>query len=104
MTNTQTPVLYRVQTIDSETNETYTNSALLSSVSHWHVKGFSPKHIAVKVDAIGPENTLFAGVSVHLSARKFYRLGQLRFKKSVWNHKGQDWARDYNDNNNNVHL
>ena len=25
---------------------------------------------------IGPENILFAGASVHLSARKFYRLGQ----------------------------
>ena len=28
--------------------------------------------------AIGPENILFAGVSVHLLARKFYRLGQWR--------------------------
>ena len=27
---------------------------------------------------IGPENRLFAGASVHLSARRFYRLGQGR--------------------------
>ena len=33
-------------------------------------------HTALKVDVIGPENTLFAGASVHLSARKFDRLGQ----------------------------
>ena len=56
----------------------------LSSLSHWHVKGFSSKRIILKVeaigpeniDAIGPENILFAGASVYLSARKFYRLGQ----------------------------
>jgi len=50
--------------------------AFLSSSSHWHVKGSSPKRIALKVDVTGPENILFAGVSVHHSARKFYRLGQ----------------------------
>ena len=33
------------------------------------MKGFLSKRI------IGPENILFKGVSVHLSARKFYRLG-----------------------------
>ena len=42
-------------------------------------EGFSSKRIAMKIDAIGPENTLFAGnMSLHLSARKFYRLGQWR--------------------------
>ena len=39
-------------------------------------KGLSPKRIALNLDAIGPENILFAGASVHLSARKFYILGQ----------------------------
>ena len=43
---------------------------------HCHVKGFSLNHIALKVDVIGPENILFAGASMHLSAQKFYRLGQ----------------------------
>ena len=40
------------------------------------VEGFSSKRIALKIDVIGPENILFAGASVHLSAGKFYRLGQ----------------------------
>ena len=40
------------------------------------MKGFSSEHIALKIDVIGPENMLFAGASVHLSAQKFYRLGQ----------------------------
>ena len=35
----------------------------LSSFSHWHVKGFSSKRLALKVDVIGPENRLFAGAS-----------------------------------------
>ena len=59
------------------------------------MKGYSSKHIALKIDVTGPENilfdvtgpenilfdvtgpenTLFAGASVHHSARKFYRLG-----------------------------
>jgi len=57
--------------------ETLNGFCLLLSVSHCHVKGFSSKRIALKADVItGPENVLFAGVSVHLSARKFYRLGQ----------------------------
>ena len=41
---------------------------------HWHVKGFSSNHTARKVEVIGPENTLFAGTSVHLSAQVFYTL------------------------------
>ena len=41
-----------------------------------HVKGFASKRIALKLDVIGPENILFAGASVHLSARKLYVLGQ----------------------------
>ena len=47
-------------------------------LKHRHVKGFSSKQIALKVDVTGAENILFAGASVHLSARKFYRLGQWR--------------------------
>ena len=43
---------------------------------HWHVKGFSSKRLALKVDVIGPENVLFACASVKLSTRKFYRLRQ----------------------------
>ena len=39
---------------------------------------FIHSHITLKVDAIRAENTLFAGTSVRLSARKFYRLGQRR--------------------------
>ena len=39
------------------------------------MKGFSSKLIALEVDVIGPEIKLFAGASVRLSARKFYRLG-----------------------------
>ena len=40
------------------------------------MKGFSSKPIALKIDVTGPENILFAGVSLHLSARKLYRLRQ----------------------------
>ena len=36
-----------------------------------YVKGFSSKHIALKVDVTGAESILFAGASVHLSARSF---------------------------------
>ena len=43
---------------------------------HWYVKGFSSKRITLKVDVTGPENILFAGASVHLSARKFDRRQQ----------------------------
>ena len=46
---------------------------VLSSFSHWHVQGFYfTKSRALKVDVIGPENILFAGASVHLSARKLH--------------------------------
>ena len=45
---------------------------------HWHVKGFSSKRIALKVDVIGQETTLFTGTSLHLSAWKVYRPGQWR--------------------------
>ena len=41
-------------------------------------KGLSPKRIALNLDAIGPENILFAGASLLLSARTFYTLGQRR--------------------------
>ena len=41
------------------------------------MKGFSSKLIALKVDVLHDRKIiLFAGASVHLSARKFYRLGQ----------------------------
>ena len=54
-------------------------SAFGFSFSHWHVKGFSPKRTALKSrSAKGPENIMCAGASVHLSARRFYRLGQWR--------------------------
>ena len=49
--------------------------------SHCHVKGFSSKLKALKVDVMGAENILFAGASLHLSARKYYRLG----KRRGWN-------------------
>ena len=39
------------------------------------MKGSPSKLIALKVDVTGPENILFAGASVQLSAQKFYRLG-----------------------------
>jgi len=39
-------------------------------------KGFHQKCIALNIDVIGLENILFAGASIHLSAQKFYRLGQ----------------------------
>ena len=35
------------------------------------MKGFSLKHIALKVDVIGLENIPFKGALVHLSAQKF---------------------------------
>ena len=38
-------------------------------------KGFSSKRTSLKVDFTGPENILFAGASVHLSAGKFYSEG-----------------------------
>ena len=44
--------------------------------SHCYVKQFSSKRIAFEIDVIRPENILFAGVSVHPSARNFYRLEQ----------------------------
>ena len=49
--------------------------------SHWHVKGFSSKFslsFSESRSVIGPENILFAGASLHHSARKFYMLGQWR--------------------------
>ena len=46
--------------------------------SRWYVKEFSSTRIALKIDAIGPENVLFGGVSVCHSARKFYKLWQWR--------------------------
>ena len=36
------------------------------------MKEFLSKHIALKVDVIGAEDVLFAGASVHLSARKYF--------------------------------
>ena len=38
------------------------------------MKGLSSKHTALKIDVIGAENILFAGASVYLPARKYYRL------------------------------
>ena len=39
---------------------------------------FIKMHSAESRCVVGPENILFAGVSVHLSDQKFYRLGQWR--------------------------
>ena len=50
--------------------------SLFSSFSYWHVRGFSSKRIALKVDVTGPENTLLAGAPVYNSARTFYRVGK----------------------------
>ena len=50
----------------------------LSYFLHFHVKGFSSKHIALNRDVTGAENVLSAGASVHLSAWKLYRRGQWR--------------------------
>ena len=47
----------------------------LSPFSHWHVEGLSTQRVTLKADVTGPENMLLAGMSLHLSARKFYRLG-----------------------------
>ena len=44
---------------------------------HLHVKGFSSKCTALKVDVLQDQKIiLFAGAQVHLSAWKFYMLGQ----------------------------
>ena len=56
--------------------ETLNDLSLLYSFLHWHAKEFLSKCIALKVAVTGPENIQFAGASVHLSAGKFYRLGQ----------------------------
>ena len=55
----------------------------LSSFFAWHVKGFSSELVALKADASQAWNILFAGMSVHLSAKKFYRLGQWRGKSQT---------------------
>jgi len=57
------------------TNKSATFETLncLSSFSHWHAGKFSSKCTALKVDVIGPENIVFAGAIMHLSAWKFYR-------------------------------
>jgi len=47
------------------------------------VKGFLSKRIALKIDVTGLENVLFAGASVQLSARNFYRLAS-EGVKNVW--------------------
>ena len=70
--------------------------ALLLSVLHWHVKVniyiILWKRITLKIDVTGPENILFACASVHLSARKFYRLGQWRgFVQPVEQVKAKAW-------------
>ena len=44
----------------------------------WHMKGSPSKLVALQTEVTGSEKVLFAGASVHHSARKFYRLGQCR--------------------------
>ena len=57
-------------------NENDQSKAFLSSFSHWRVKGLLPKGTALNVDVTGPETIVFAGASMHFSARTFYRLWQ----------------------------
>ena len=58
--------------------ETLKSFSLFFFFLHRLLKGFLSKRTALKVDVIGAENILFAGASVHLSARKFYMLGQVK--------------------------
>ena len=55
---------------EQEKSRIWNSWAFLFPFWHWHVKGFSSKRIALKVDVTGPEDTLFAGTSLHLSAPK----------------------------------
>ena len=76
------PSLFNAQTIIlifhifMNVNKFCLNQVLLSSFSHWRVKGSPLKRKVPKTDVIGPEYILFAGAPVHHSAREFYRLGQ----------------------------
>ena len=71
-----TPSLpYHLKTTNkSAKSETLTPFGLLFRTGTW--KNFHQMHNTERRCAIGPENILFAGVSVDLSARKFYRLRQ----------------------------
>ena len=53
------------------TNDVYVHGSVSLALAMAQETG-----IALKEDVTGPENILFAGASVHLSARKSYRLGQ----------------------------
>ena len=77
--DTLTPSLpwYHLKTT-SKSAKLWNPYAFLSPFWHWHVKGLSPQCIALTVDVLGPENIPFAGASVHLLARKLYRLVQRR--------------------------
>ena len=50
----------------------------MSPFSHWHVKGFSSKCLALKIDVTGPENILFASVSAHHSSPETLQAGALK--------------------------
>ena len=80
--------------------------------SHWRLKGFSSVHIVLKITVTGPENLLFAGASVRLTALKFYRLWQwmgleevmpLRtsFSQKVTRDQKQNKTNNSNNNNDN---
>ena len=55
---------------------------------------FIKTHSIKRRCAIGPENLLFAGASVHLSARKFYRLGSEVVKGQVQHVSESVWPSD----------
>ena len=63
-------------THESAQFETFKPFCFLFGAGRW--KDFHTTHSTESRCVIGPENTLFAGVCMHLSARKFYRLGQWR--------------------------
>ena len=53
------------------------------SFSHWQVKGLSSRRTALKVDVIGPENVLFEGTFLHLSAGNLTGWGSEGVKASL---------------------
>ena len=48
------------------------------------MRGSASKRIELKIDVIEQENVLFAGASVHHSARKLYRLGHEGVNLHFW--------------------
>ena len=68
---------YQLKTTDKRAkSDTLTHFCLLFALAFKKI--FNKTYSIESRCVIGPKNTLFAGASVHLSARKFYRLGQWR--------------------------